>query len=346
MKKNMLYVGHEYHKKTHSVDFLIELFETKYNVDVITYDDQTKEFSGASHCFQKQYDHLVLFQMPILLSELKEKFTFDKITYFPMYDGTGEAPDEFWLDYKEFNIINFSKKLHDRLLEMGLSSYYLQYFPELRTISNYGDEKSIFFWQRRENINLHVVKELTKKGDIGHIHVHKAMDFSKEIDYETSDEVKYTFSSWYETREEMLQDMEKSAIYIAPREYEGIGMSFLEAMAMGRCVIAPNKPTMNEYIVDGENGYLYDLHNLKAINKIKTREMQDNVINYMKKGHEKWEKEKYEILSWIESNVCINEKKFQNTFLKNSNGKYTAFRAKLINKFFIKKLKKIYYFFK
>ena len=35
-------------------------------------------------------------------------------------------------------------------------------------------------------------------------------------------------------------------------------MTFLEAMAMGLAVVAPDRPTMNEYIRHGVDGYLYD----------------------------------------------------------------------------------------
>ena len=34
-------------------------------------------------------------------------------------------------------------------------------------------------------------------------------------------------------------------------------MTFLEAMAMGMCVVAENQSTANEYILSGENGILY-----------------------------------------------------------------------------------------
>jgi glycosyltransferase involved in cell wall biosynthesis len=44
---------------------------------------------------------------------------------------------------------------------------------------------------------------------------------------------------------------------MAPRRYEGIGMAFLEAMAMEMCVVAENQSTANEYILSGKNVILY-----------------------------------------------------------------------------------------
>lgn len=57
----------------------------------------------------------------------------------------------------------------------------------------------------------------------------------------------------------------EKAIFIAPRDYEGIGLSFLEAMAMGKAVVGVNNPTMNEYIADGKIKYFFDLDNIKEI---------------------------------------------------------------------------------
>lgn len=63
--------------------------------------------------------------------------------------------------------------------------------------------------------------------------------------------------SFWKSRQDYLRDLGKFQVYFAPRKYEGIGMTFLEAMAMGMCVIAENAPTANEYIISGRNGILY-----------------------------------------------------------------------------------------
>ena len=61
----------------------------------------------------------------------------------------------------------------------------------------------------------------------------------------------------WKNRQNYLRELEKFHVYFAPRKYEGIGMTFLEAMAMGMCVVAENAPTANEYILSGKNGILY-----------------------------------------------------------------------------------------
>ena len=43
-------------------------------------------------------------------------------------------------------------------------------------------------------------------------------------------------------------------IFIVPRMFEGIGLTFLEAMASGMFVISSDTPIMNEYISHKNNG--------------------------------------------------------------------------------------------
>jgi glycosyltransferase involved in cell wall biosynthesis len=97
----------------------------------------------------------------------------------------------------------------------------------------------------------------------------------------------------------MLDLIKEKGIYIAPRELEGIGMSFLEAMAIGKAVIAVNNPTMNEYIEHGKNGYLFDLKNPKEIDLSNIEQIQKNAYEFMRNGRKKWEKDMHKIIDFI-----------------------------------------------
>jgi glycosyltransferase involved in cell wall biosynthesis len=303
MQKKVLYIGHKYHLKTHSTDFFVDIVKSKYELDYITYDAESDTFDMAGVKLSTEYDAVIIFQMPVPIDELNKMIHYKKGVYVPMYDGTGEAPDSFWLEYVNFTIINFSKTLHRRLLKMGFSSYYIQYFPEPSKQIVFGEDRAVFFWHRRGNLNIDIVLALIGSY-INKIHYHKALDPGEQFDdilKTISDNYIVTFSTWYEKKEDMLIDMQKASIYIAPREYEGIGMSFLEAMAMGKCVIAPNHPTMNEYIKHGVNGFLYDIRNPSELLIIDIRKIQTNTYRYISKGYKKWEKDKVKILEWIEA---------------------------------------------
>lgn len=120
-----------------------------------------------------------------------------------------------------------------------------------------------------------------------------------EINKSIQERFSLTYSTWFDTRKEMQKIIESSSIYIAPRFAEGIGMSFLEAMAMGRCVVAVNNPTMNEYIINGVTGFLYEYENPKIFIDTDILEIQKNTYNYIKEGYENWEKDKFQILDWV-----------------------------------------------
>jgi glycosyltransferase involved in cell wall biosynthesis len=93
----------------------------------------------------------------------------------------------------------------------------------------------------------------------------------------------------------------KANIFISPRKKEGIGMSFLEALAMGMCIIANNEATMNEYLKNGENGYLFNLNNGQKINLSHWEEVRENSKKLATEGYGQWLKDKEKINNFISS---------------------------------------------
>lgn len=313
MKKKLLYIKHTFQNKTKSNDFLQNLLREKYDVEVFDFDPYTDNaLTHFESLKNKEYDVLLLFQIMPDIDLLKKFINFKQGVFFPMYDAAVNEPDIKWFSYRDFNIINFSKTLHEKLLSFGLSSFYIQYFQppqkEFEEI-NLGDEKSIFFWQRLTSLNFNFISNLFKNMGIKHLHIHKSPDPKQKFVEPKNVKFDITYSTWYDKKEDMLKDIEKSAIYIAPRYFEGIGQSFLEAMALGRCVIAPDRGTMNEYIEHGKTGFLYTPHKskIKPLKNINIREIQKNAYEYIKQGFEKWEKDKYQIFDWIEKTPEINE---------------------------------------
>ena len=203
--------------------------------------------------------------------------------------------------------INFSSTLHKKCQELGLSSFYVQYFPKPAQIEDEGDEKSIFFWQRREKISPKIMEKVLDVKSLNKVYLHQVPDpENKIVEPSKVFEGKIVVSNWFDTKDEMEKYIQKSALYFAPREYEGIGMSFLEAMAAGRCVISPNNPTMNEYIKDGQTGFLYNFKKPERINLKDVRKIQKQTADYIKEGFNKWENEKFKILDWLEVSPSEN----------------------------------------
>lgn len=305
--KKLLYVKHAFHNKTKSNNFLQEILKTQYEVEFFDFDNYNDSFENFSELEGKEFDTVVLFQIMPPISLLKKYVKFNHIAFFPMYDATHFFNIPIWSEYRDCNIINFSSTLHKKCQELGLSSFYVQYFPKPAQIEDEGDEKSIFFWQRREKISPKIMEKVLDVKSLNKVYLHQVPDpENKIVEPSKVFEGKIVVSNWFDTKDEMEKYIQKSALYFAPREYEGIGMSFLEAMAAGRCVISPNNPTMNEYIKDGQTGFLYNFKKPERINLKDVRKIQKQTADYIKEGFDKWENEKFKILDWLEVSPSEN----------------------------------------
>ena len=299
-KRKLLYVGHPYHLKTHSVDFLKEALAKVYEIDYLSVADNCSLPEEYLHAFKgRAYDVCLCFQIMPSVEMLRKYVTFEHGVFFPMADyyyGMLAVGTPIWEEYREFRIFSFSKKVHDELVANGYDSTYIQYFPTPVEVEDWGDPQSVFFWQRITHLNVYTVLEALKSFPVRHLRLHISIDPGEKRVLLPSDFQKgfgVSYSTWYDTREEMLRDMDRYAIYFAPRKVEGIGLSYLEAMARGRCVIANRETTHDEYITDGETGFLYDLNSPdKTVNLTveDVKRVQRNAQRYVKEGYANWVK--------------------------------------------------------
>jgi glycosyltransferase involved in cell wall biosynthesis len=58
--------------------------------------------------------------------------------------------------------------------------------------------------------------------------------------------------------EQLNKEYEKADFFIHPSNYESFGLSILEAMASGTPIVATNKGGPNEFVSNGDDGYLLD----------------------------------------------------------------------------------------
>lgn len=300
--KKLLFVGPKEHEKTGSSRFILDLLSTEYTVEHcrVHVVKGSKEH-GLTAYASDHYDILVSWQVMLTPKDLMI-LSYQRGIFFPMYDGCPSPfKTEKWLVYKNFKIISFSKKLYKDLFRIGLDLEYVQYFPKPERFDSYGDPRGIYLWNRRKDIGLDCLLTTTKNLSIEKIHVHRAPD--SDQDWESMagqrSHASISTSEWYDDKREMMTDVCRYAYYMAPRRREGIGMSFLEAMASGRCVIAPNDSTMNEYIVDGVNGCLYDWCKPKAVYVQDVRSLQKAALEYIQTGYEEWLVKSNKILLWL-----------------------------------------------
>ena len=305
--KKMLFFGHLYHWHTRSSRFIIELFRDYYDIDEMTVDSNLRinvaPESDPDCDYSKEYDVLILWQVRLDIGLLRSVFKFRHIAFFPMYDATISMTDSDWLMFKDATIVSFCATLHNRLRLKHLKSHYIQYYPKALDITDWGQEDRAFFWQRSEYVTVDTIAPLMEGLNIHKLHLHVASDPGREIEAPKEAVWKrfdITTSEWFASQADMLNVMKNTAYYFAPRIFEGIGMSFLEAMAMGRCVVSPDSPTMNEYIRDGENGLLYAYDEQRPLAKVNSlQNIQKRAHASIVEGHAAWERNKSIILEWI-----------------------------------------------
>jgi glycosyltransferase involved in cell wall biosynthesis len=127
---------------------------------------------------------------------------------------------------------------------------------------------------------------------IDSLHYHTSSNITEaNRDRPSQDDIikyKISFSDWFETQKDYLKIVSDCPIYFAPRESEGIGLSFIEALSLGLCVVAPDAPTMNEYITNGINGILYDPYKPHPISLSDIDHIRERALSIAKQAYTQW----------------------------------------------------------
>lgn len=281
---------------------MLRLLRERYEVETYLVDKSESDPYRNITAYTGDYEVLVCWQLMPPVHLLRKHISYKHAVLFPMADNCPKI-SQFgkWYGFRNFQIICFSRALHQPLKQEGFSSHYFQFFPAPNPASDPGDEESAFFWTRGRRITCATVERLSQSSFLKKIHIHSAPDPKVVPSRPDKDsQLSYTFSTWFENKQDLSETISKSSCYIAPRIREGIGMSFLEAMAMGRCVIAPNTTTMNEYIQHGVNGLLYDPEHPSSLPMLDVRKMQRHAAETIRSGHEQWNSRIPELMSLLE----------------------------------------------
>jgi len=255
---NVAFLANSFHlKKTKSADFFIDLLKTSFgSVEVIPHKEAWALLP------RQKWDLIVVWQHRYPPEEL-EAFGADRVVLVPMYDDTPQE-ESYWAKYKNFKVFCFSSTLERLLVSYGLEAWGARYYSDPQAFPSSDGNGGLrgFFWPRTRAIDWPLVKRLIGKTQFERMHLHWTPDVHGDLppplDEAESSGGRIELSSWFRDADEYRALLAASNVFFAPRVAEGIGMSFLEAMAMGLCVVAPSAPTMSEYIEDGVNGLLYD----------------------------------------------------------------------------------------
>lgn len=282
----LLYITYDFNfKKTASSRFFYDFLSKNFDVDTLSPQNDTIPYDDIN---SKDYYCIVSFYYMADFS----KFNCKNLIFVPMYD-------DFAFTYKNvkqlrnIKIINFCKYLHRLSILFGLHSFYIQYFTEPEIIDS-NNRNLLFYWQRRETsftaladcfpANIQTIKV---KRTILHSATDREGAFIKPDD-DIMNRFNITITDWFENKADLINLLDQTMYYIAPRKQEGIGLSFLDAMSRGCVIIAHNDRTMNEYIRNGKNGYLIDFDNPQKIKFKDFEKMQRQSIKTVIEGRNKY----------------------------------------------------------
>lgn len=299
-----VFVALDFHlKNTKSSQFFIDILQENIpNLSIVS-------VSNAWYDIPRIKPDTIIIWQHIFTPQEIDCWKAKNVIIIPMYDACPHT-EEFWNKYKKYKVFCFSKTLFSFLKERNFDTYHSQYYikPEIKSIEE-SQKLSFFFWERSKKIHWNLVKDLLGNIDIDTFHYHYSTKIREKNLEEptTTDIAKYNieFSDWFSTNEEYINLLEKTSVYIAPRESEGIGLSFIEALAKGCLVVAYNAPTMNEYVVHGETGYLFSEETQKAFDfsKEKIAMLRKNSLQKAQTGWALWEKSKPEIVNFIQKSM-------------------------------------------
>ncbi len=272
----LLFIDHECHRKTRSTEFFVEVIRKAFAVKEHYYSQAYR--TGAE---QETFECDVVVSLEFLVSRRKFLVPGKKNVFVPMYDNEWGS---FWqwkrIAWSGMGVISFCDKVSVHARECGVTNILdVRYFPDPAEFPHAsGDPKRVFLWER---------------GDIGRSIAERLFPPSAGyvFDVKRADE--------FLERQDYLERLSQCGIVIAPRRKEGIGMVFLEAMAMGKCVVACDDATMNEYITHGENGILFHLGDLKPVDEAMVRHVLENVGRSAAEFRARWLQDKAKINTFI-----------------------------------------------
>jgi len=306
--KKIGFIDHSYHYKTASPTFFVSLLRQLGSVKVL-WDSQWNggKFPSIHAINKEKFDILILWQIMIYHDPEKlKKLNCKNILIVPMYDDIHADPDKLFLRYRDFRFISFCNELHQRFIHLGIQSKQVRFYIDPGSLPCCQDpftELKGFFWQRTNDITWDHVRQLIDGSDFTSFHLHLALDpiWYREVLPTEEEMQKYhiTITRWFDNREDYLKVLSRANIFFTPRLYEGIGMPVIEAMTMGMLVVAPDHPTMNEYITNGVNGLLYAMQDLKPLNFSSIESMAGQARLDGLSGFINWEKSARELTDFI-----------------------------------------------
>ena len=326
------YLDHSFHRTTRSTEFLPEILKRHGHTVDYFWDDAWQGGRPVAWSEVATHDVVIMFQSFCSPEGRYFRRAHPNVVYIPMLDqfGLWQGPlfnlAAFWEPFQGAKVLNFSNAVHGMATGFGLASHCVRYYQPIKPMpAPPQDGLHGFFWVRREQqLPWKTIRQLIGDTRFDSFHLHLATDpGTPPAQLPSSEDMvrhRITTSTWFENKADLNVVMERANVYFAPRVEEGIGQSFLEAMGRGQCVVAPNQGTMNEYILPGVNGLLYELNAPKPLDFTAVRLLGAQAKAGTETGRGIWEAAEAELVRFILTPAkALYAGKYQHAFSEAAN---------------------------
>ena len=258
--KRVLFVDHVYHKATRSSAFFVELLRRSLEVEVFNYD----------YCYRVKIppEKIAWADVIVYWEFLPSRFRIaepgKRCVFVPMYDNEWGSRWQ-WRRIADsgMSVLSFCGRITEHARRCGVKNLLDVRFA-LPPSPAPGNPRIAVLWDRGQ-VGLDQVRKLFAPGDLDKLIVVRRPSGGKPpepIPDEAHEPYRIELHEGdYLPDEEYRALLAEPGVYIAPRFTEGIGLSFLEALAAGKIVVAHRDATMDESMEDGVNGCLVDMRN-------------------------------------------------------------------------------------
>jgi hypothetical protein len=190
-----------------------------------------------------------------------------RLVWIPMWDNVALnwSSDEWWASLpKSLRIIALSDGVARMAGDAGLPTLNLRYHQNPLKFDpvNWKNGRTLFYWNRTGLFGSTFIEKLCEVLDVQDFYFRGTLDpkISTGAAYQLPAKLGKTAVhqvSRFDSQKDYFELLRHCNIYLAPRALEGVGLTFLEAMAAGCAVMGYDAPTMNEYIEHGVDGFLF-----------------------------------------------------------------------------------------
>lgn len=287
------FFGLSFHERTGSYRFLLDLLRQHAEVTAWFAEPDIADVRQRCVGFDETgFDAIVIFQLHHAFVLMSGRHP--NVTFVPMYDAMFRKGAFAWRpSFSAAKVLCFSWALRQEVMRRAPIHAHVQYYPRLpeRPATDFVGLRG-FFWYRRRDLGPERIFALTAGNRFDSLTIHDAPDpgNAAQMEWPVPAHVgRLVRTEWSADGQDFAQALSTANVFFAPRLAEGIGMSFLEAMAAGLCVVAYDAPTMNEVISHGANGLLYTAGRRTGLDFSKAQEIGARAREDVAFGRARWE---------------------------------------------------------